>query len=138
MAEAMHADKVVGLQWNYTTTLYRQIALLHDLRNAGQYYHALRVLLQIIQFSPKQMQDLFKEKVEVIEKGLVILTQKLKEKAIDDFNYRALRDIKRNEFSQLILHDFYPQVENQLDLRGYKEKTAPKVPTGVSHTERRS
>lgn len=134
MAEAVHAEKVVGLQWNYTTNLYRQIAQFCDLRNAGRHFAALVWLIHLIQGSSKAIQDKFTNKLQAITKAFNILEEKTRATAVDDYSCRSLLVRKRNMLAEQILTEFYPEVSKYLDLRGYAEQTKKKVPEGFSDT----
>lgn len=137
MAEPIYSTKVVGTQWNYTTFLYRGKARIQDLENTGSYYQALRVLIDLIDACPKEIQEMFEKRIGHINRALSVLREQIREKAIDHFNFLGIIEKKENELAALVVKPLLQDLSKELDRRGYMEKTAPTVPEGYSHTYER-
>ncbi len=123
-------EQIKGVQFNFVSFVWKEISKIREYQEQGQYARALKALIDLIDYLPKDFQETmkFREKAKNVLKELrVIHTGSYQ---IDSFlSYVDSRN-NLNDFAEDVLKDFISELSIKLDAKGYMEKKGGPVEHG--------
>lgn len=115
-------EAVKGVQFNFVSFIWKEISKIREHQTSGEYARALKDLLELISYLPKDFQETlkFQEKAQKQLTQLQNIRQNTSES--DDYMTALAIHYDQNAYAETSLRDFISELCLKLDQKGYMEK----------------
>jgi len=127
-------DPVKGVQWNWLTFLWENMARIRKEQRTGNSVTALEQLCSLVWFSSRALKRDFLERAEKIQKEMVSLRTGINGTSLLSSHMNQNRAVEA--FAKTVFPQFIKEFTTALDEAGYMERRGS-IPTGLSHTLRK-
>jgi len=123
-------EAIKGAQFNFVSFIWKEISKIREHQTAQEYSRALKDLIELISYLPKDFQETLKFK-EKAQKTLTEM-QQVNDNSSDADAYQTIisRHDSLNTYAETNLRSFISELCLKLDAKGYMEKRGGPVEHG--------
>lgn len=120
--EERDIEPIRGTQFTFEQFLWREIAEIRDFQNMNQHYEALKRLLSLIDYLPRDFQITlkFQEKAQKIEKEIRKISDNVE--GVDTYTQMVGCLDELDNYAEGVLKSLLSELCLKLDKKGYMEK----------------